>query len=253
MRNFLCRLREFQLVTLAIVLPGLSLADTGATVNYMVGTYLGEPMAEFKNGNLVGGIVKDFGAEIEKSSGKKVNIVLMPRKRVGAAVSDGEIDIVCFVNPAWLADSSKVVWSTKPLLTLTDQLFGSEAARPIERVEELTPNDLVSTVLGYKYEKLEGAFDKGTLHRDDSPSQRSAIGKVESGHSLYGIAEDLTLDWFVRYQSPKHIAKWRLPIQSWALYCGVPKASKYDARQLLSITDNMIDSGKVQKITDRSK
>ena len=80
----------------------------------------------------------------------------------------GEIDVRCYISPAWLShDFPGYRWSVA-LLVQRDILVAREGFAPIP---EALPAQRIGTVLGYSYPRLQALFDIGRLRRDDARTQ----------------------------------------------------------------------------------
>src|SRR5690349_1591457 len=60
------------------------------------------PMVLIRNGAAVDGILHDLAIRLAEKVDRRADLLVMPRMRVHRALLSGEIDVRCYVNPAWL-------------------------------------------------------------------------------------------------------------------------------------------------------
>lgn len=151
------------------------------------------PLIKVENGEATGGIVYDLQMRLAQKVGRRAEMMVLPRKRVQAMLVRGEIDVRCYVNPTWLTESHhQYIWSV-PFMTQRDVLVArTQRAVTLENLH----GELVGTVLGYIYPKLQPRFDNHDLQRDDARTQELALMKLEAGRNNYAVSSELTLNWF---------------------------------------------------------
>ena len=102
------------------------------------------PMMNIENGQATGGILYDLQTRLAEKVGRRAEQLLMPRLRVQQMLARGEIDVRCYVNPAWLTESHhQYIWSV-PFLVQRDWLVGRHAV-PLQ-LEQLH-GETIGTVL----------------------------------------------------------------------------------------------------------
>ena len=154
------------------------------------------PLAEFKDNQLIGGILHDLIIRLAQRLHISAQIQVLPRNRVELAVHQGEIDVRCYVSPKWIANSNEFLWSV-PFLYQRDLIVARQGS------EHLTSPDAISgenigTVLGYSYPRLQHLFDHGSLLRDEARNQELVLQKLLAGRYKYAVSNELALRWFNR-------------------------------------------------------
>jgi polar amino acid transport system substrate-binding protein len=152
------------------------------------------PLAGFRDNQLTSGILKDLGDAIAAQLHRKANYVVLPRKRLDAALESGMVDGVCYYRPEWV--STQLNWS-QPLIPNDILLVAGPGVPKPRRLEDVA-GKVIGVVLGYKYPEL------GTLHqnyqREDAPNMPSNIGKLVAGRVQYAVIDGLSL----QYQQKLH-------------------------------------------------
>ncbi|MGL4317100.1 MAG: substrate-binding periplasmic protein [Pseudomonas sp.] len=156
------------------------------------------PMMQIEHGQATGGILYDLQVRLAQKVGRRAELLVMPRLRVQQMLVRGEIDVRCYVNPAWLHESHyQYIWSV-PFMVQRDMLVRREHEQPVPPAP--AQGELVGTVLGFIYPKLEPLFASGHLRRDDARTQELALEKLQANRYRYAVSNDLALQWFNRRQ-----------------------------------------------------
>lgn len=215
-----------------------------------VSTSWSMPVAQIDGDRLGNGIMRDFYQELGRTLGRPVVYVVLPRKRLDAAVLAGDVDLRCYLNPKWTDIPDQVVWS-KPLFEIANVVVGrSDVPRPAT-VVALPEGARVSTVLGYRYPVLDPAFAVGRLQRDESTDEERVLLKLSAGRTHYGVALDLVVDWYRRTARNHQLADWRLEIERIPIHCAVPRQPGGRHEVLLKAIHQMVGSGKVEEMLRR--
>lgn len=232
-------------VVCAVVLP--SFAVQQETLRAAASTAWNMPFGDFEGERMVGGIYFDLYKAIAQKTGLTLLPVVLPRKRVEEAVANGEIDLRCYLNPAWTSTPDAYVWS-KPLFSLQDVLFGHEGTPKPLAVKDIPRGTKVSTVLGYRYPTLDPLFARGDLRRDDSVDEEKVLLKMSMGRTLYGVTKSNALDWYRRKTPAHQLAAWRLVVDDAEVYCAVPKNASVPAARLLDAIEDLRKTGRIDAI-----
>lgn len=205
------------------------------------------PYARFANQRLVGGIVFDLGATLEKQLNMPVNFVVLPRKRIESAGLAGEFDLHCYYTPEWSQKPEHYTWSKK-LWDISEVVFGGENVSEPQGIDSLTLGAGVSTVLGYNYPALVTFFAGGRLRREDAIDQGKVFLKLTFGRTPYGVSESRALDWYVR-NTPRHrLAAWRMQISNQGFQCAIPNNGHVNAQSILDALDALLTAGQLDAI-----
>lgn len=157
------------------------------------------PMMQIEQGQAVAGILFDLQHRLAAKTGRKAEMVLIPRLRLQLAVETNRIDVLCYVSPNWLNSGHHgYIWSL-PFMTQRDLLVSRQAENI--RVHNLH-NQRTGTVLGFSYPALEPLFNSGQLEREDARTQHQVLLKLAADRYQYAITNELSLHWFNRQQAP---------------------------------------------------
>lgn len=151
------------------------------------------PFANFQNGDMVGGFLKEFGDVLAQRIGYTARYLTVPGKRVPLALSQGEADGVCFVMPNWI--DGKFNW-TRPVIPASGVIVAHTSAPVLGAIRELA-NERLGTVLGYRYPELEVELG-GTMLRDDAPSVQHSIAKLGVSRTRYAVVDGTTIEYHMK-------------------------------------------------------
>lgn len=140
------------LLQLLAALPATA-AETDATpLRFSVMESWSMPLVRLQRGQPIDGIVYDITRSLARQVGRKALYHPYPRGRIEQAMNAGEIDVRCYISPAWLShDFPGYRWSVA-LLVQRDILVAREGFAPIP---EALPAQRIGTVLGYSYPRLQ--------------------------------------------------------------------------------------------------
>lgn len=205
------------------------------------------PYSLIRDGQLVGGINYDISQAIAEQLRLPVQYVVMPRLRVDAAALAGEFDLRCHINPEWVRGPDDYRWSPS-LFELADALIGHTTAEPPKSVEQIPTGQTIGTVLGFIYPALEERFANGSLKRDDTLTVDRMLIKLSLKRSQYGVANLRDVAWYVRGTPDHQIAPWRMVLTQADYRCAVPRASAFEAADILAAIDRIKSSGQIERI-----
>lgn len=153
------------------------------------------PFADYQNGELKAGIMKDIGEALAQRMGYTVRFLLVPSKRSSIALIQGEADGLCFVRPHWIDGDFN--W-TRPAIPAAGVVAANIDAPVVRSIDDLA-NQRVGTVLGYRYPEVERLLgDK--FKRDDAPTLLHTLNKLVASRSRYAIVDLMTTQYFMRRQ-----------------------------------------------------
>ncbi len=184
-------------LSLLLILLSVSAAAEQRPLRFSVVESWAMPLISIEDGQATGGILYDLQNRLAEKVGRRAELLVLPRLRVDQMLGRGEIDVRCYVTPAWLTEPHhRYIWSV-PFMLQHDYLV-SRTQQPVE------PNqlhgELIGTVLGFSYPKLDPLFASGQLIRDDARTQEMVLNKLEVGRNRYAVSNELTLGWFNRQQ-----------------------------------------------------
>ncbi len=83
-------------------------------------------MIHIEHGQATGGILYDLQQRLAEKVGRRAEMLVGPRLRIQQMLVRGEIDVRCYVNPAWLNESHhQYIWSV-PFMVQRDLLVGRD-------------------------------------------------------------------------------------------------------------------------------
>ncbi|SEP59993.1 polar amino acid transport system substrate-binding protein [Pseudomonas cuatrocienegasensis] len=189
----------YSLVFACLLLVGKATADEQRPLRFSVSDSWAMPMMQIVEGQATAGILYDLQLRLAQKVGRQAELLVLPRLRVQQMLVRGEIDVRCYVNPAWLTESHhQYIWSV-PFMVQHDLLV---AHQPVAVEPTQLHGETIGTVLGFTYPTLEALFSSGQLRREDARSQELVLEKLKAGRQRYGISNSMTLAWFNRHQSP---------------------------------------------------
>lgn len=244
---FLYLLRLLALATLAAGLPGNGRAETRLLRVSAVQSWA-PPYAQFREGSLVGGISHDIIQALAETLGLGVQIQVLPRTRIDAAVAAGEIDLRCHISSDWLRGNKDAYAWGPPLFELATVLSGHESTAPVYTLDQLNRGQSIGTVLGFVYPGLEERFADGRLRRDDTFAVDRNLQKLKFNRSPYVVADTRELEWHQRNNPGHQFAAWRLPITRTDYRCAVPRNGRFEAGPLLQALERLLAEGQINRI-----
>jgi polar amino acid transport system substrate-binding protein len=184
-------------MSLALILLSLGTSAEERPLRFSVSESWAMPMIHIEHGQATGGVLYDLQQRLAEKVGRRAEMLVRPRQRIQKMLERGEIDVRCYVNPAWLSESHhQYIWSV-PFMLQRDLLVGrSQQQVQLSRMQ----GETIGTVLGFTYPELDPLFASGQLQRDDARTQELALAKLRARRYDYAISNELTLQWFNRQQ-----------------------------------------------------
>ncbi len=248
---------EYRMPRAAVALQCLSLtlfllsATVGAEqrpLRFSVSESGAMPMVHIVDGQATDGILYDLQHRLAEKVGRRAELLVLPRLRVQEMLVRGEIDVRCYVSPAWLTESHhQYIWSV-PFMVQRDLLVGRRKQRlQLSQLE----GESVGTVLGFTYPELEPLFSHGQLQRDDARTQELALAKLAAKRYDYAISNELTLHWFNRQQPAGRKLQALAEVASEPLACIVRDEPDVPTMALLRALVQMKQDGEFEAILAR--
>lgn len=184
---------------LGLLCMGQALADE-APLRFSIAQSWSMPLVQVDNGEIKGGILYDMMKSLARQVGVPAQFSIIPRKRLQAAMENGQIDVRCYAAQSWLPNlSGDYIWSI-PVMQQRDVLVAlADAAQPVD-IGQLH-DEKIGTVLGFNYPLLEKGFDNGTLQRDDARNQQQVLEKLLAHRYRYAASNALSVNW-MNHQLP---------------------------------------------------
>ena len=208
------------------------------------------PMVRHENGQPTEGILFDVMQSLALQIGYPAQFQVLARARVQSAMDHGEVDVRCFVTPAWVGpNADQYLWS-EPLLAQRDVLVGTRQ-RPAPVNLQTLERQSVGTVLSYTYPSLQPLFDAGRLQRDDARSQEQVLQMLIIGRFNYAVSNQWAVDWINKDLEPADQLHDVALVQEQKLGCMVRNDPHLPTEKILSTLSAMRQSGEIERIISR--
>ena len=212
---------------------------------FMAPTNHSMPWAEFHEGRLLGGILKELGDELAARMGYQAQFLPMPSQRVRQALRAGEADVLCYVIPGWIG--ADFGW-TLPVLPHAEVIATRAPSEPFKHLQDLAGRR-VGTVLGYRYPTLEKALGAGFV-REDAPSMGSNLRKLSAGHIVFAVTESITLRHHAR-QYPAVALQEVWVVERFDVPCALSLRSKLALADLNHAIQSLTQDGSLRRLLAR--
>lgn len=231
-----------------------ALAGTGAPtaepLRVLVSSAWAMPLLELRDERVQGGIVADLAQAVAQRLGVGVAFVLMPRARMDAAALAGDVDLRCYVRPAWSSAPEDYTWGPE-LFSVANVVVGHAGVPEAHALGELPARSVIGGTRAFRYPPLEAGFQAGTWIREDASDQEKLLLKLSLRRHPYAVTDALTLGWFLRQSPGAALAPWRLVVSQEPVHCAVPKAGRVEAARLLAAVEAVRRSGELAAILQR--
>lgn len=204
------------------------------------------PFVEIRQGVLQRGILKDLGEAIAARVGMPAHFVIVPAKRVNAALDQGEADALCYTAPRWI-DAKQVVWS-RPVFDYTGVVARRTDAPPVQQLGDLA-GERLGTVAGYRYPEVESALGPRFL-RDDAPDMGRNLAKLAAGRVRYAMSEKLTLAYALR-ELPAPDVQLAFSTVSYPTHCVFSTRRNLPLSRLERAVEALLEDGSIDRILAR--
>lgn len=203
------------------------------------------PLARIEDGRLTGGILYELFTETARRAHREPVFHLLPRARVEQALLSHQIDVRCYVAPAWTEhEFHDYRWSV-PLMTQRDLLVSRDGLKG--DLQSLS-GQAIGTVLGYHYPRLQPVLDSGRATRDEARNQELVLKKLQIGRYQYAISSEIALDWFNRALPQNQRLTIASIIEETPLSCLVLDSPDAPADEVLSALAALKASGEIERI-----
>ncbi|PKM19858.1 MAG: hypothetical protein CVV11_09665 [Gammaproteobacteria bacterium HGW-Gammaproteobacteria-15] len=204
------------------------------------------PYAIFNADNeLQAGLSKDIIDELGRRINRKVQYINLPRARVEPWLVEGQAEIACFLNPDWVNEPDKLLWSTA-LFSTRQLLVRRRESEPITAIQHLA-GKRVGTTRGFTYPELEQVFQSGDVIRDDAHSLESNLLRLKQGRLDVVMTVDLSYHFFVKTLDDQSFSADLLWSKAPTVYCGLSRHNPKNAQLLRDTLQQITASGFIQQ------
>ncbi len=232
------------LLTLCALAHGAAMADTQSIV-FIAPTNHTMPMAQFQDGDLVGGVLKQLGDLIARRMDRRAVYVSVPSKRVSEVLANGGADALCYVMPFWIDGSFN--WS-KPFITSTALVVSRKDAPAVKSLAELADKP-IGTVIGYRYPEIERTLGKHFV-REDAPSTELNFRKLVVGRMQYATIDQIAFEYRLR-QNPSLPLRKDVAYATVTTQCAFSLRSKIPFAQAEHAIDALVADGSVAAVLNQ--
>ena len=235
-------------LSLALILCSFSASAEERPLRFSVSESWAMPMIHIENGQATAGILFDLQQRLAEKVGRRAEMLVRPRLRIQQMLVRGEVDVRCYVNPAWMNESHhQYIWSV-PFMVQRDLLVG----RSQQQVQlNQMPGETIGTVLGFTYPSLDTLFTSGQLIRDDARTQELALAKLQAKRYDYAISNELMLQWYNRQQPGEEKLQPLLEVANDIVACIVRDEPDVPTMRLLRALVQMKQAGEFDAILAR--
>lgn len=229
----------FQLIVFALLSTGFARAEP---LVVLVDTSTEMPMADIRNGHLLGGIHKDIAEALAQKMGRKLEMLVLPRKRIGLALDSGRADMICLYKPEWLP--GPYLW-TQPFFPQAEVVLTAATAPAPRSVADLAGRP-VGTVLGFYYPDLHAALGSSFV-REDGPSNLVNLRKLAAGRVQYVATVSFFYDYQLK-QGGKLAVHPPLLVKQYLTRCAVSPKGRVSLAEADAAITQIVREGAVNKI-----
>lgn len=192
---------------------------------------------------IAGGLLVELSRLLAQELGRQATFMPMPRKRLEPALQAGEGDLLCYIDPAWLAEPERLDW-TGVFLRNENLLVARAGLMLPGRLEEFR-QARVGTVAGYVYPEFQGRLGRGSLQRDDAPNDGANLRKLVAGRVDYLVTHRLYLDHMLLTQPElREAVGARLEIRRFETRCAVSRRGRVTAAEVDAALERLQRSGR---------
>jgi len=208
------------------------------------------PLVQIDGAQPTAGFLFDMMQSLARQVGRPAEYHVLARMRVQSALDRGEVDVRCYAAQSWVPNfSGDYTWSL-PLMTQRNLLISTaDNAAPI-RTDQLN-EQMIGTVLGYTYPRLQPLFDNHQLHREDARSQEQVLQKLVAGRYHYAVADEWSLNWYNRQLPPDKQLRSVSIVEEQAVGCIVRNDPNLPVQTILRALLRMKMSGEIDQIIER--
>ena len=200
------------------------------------------PLADFHDGQLSGGILKDLGDALAARLQRRPVFISVAGDQVAAVLSKGKADGICYVRPFWI--DGEFDWS-RPLLP-DSELVASHPDMPVVRSLLDLRDRPVGTVASYRYPRVEQVLGL-RFRRLDSPTMEENLRNVMQGNARYTVIAHSTLAYQLKVNKSLKLRP-DLKIASFTAQCAFSRHGGVPFAHVDKAINALIDDGSVQKI-----
>jgi polar amino acid transport system substrate-binding protein len=227
--------------TLLFCCLAMGFAQAGQ-LKVLVATSVDMPMADIRDGKLVGGVHLDLGKALALKLHRELATEVLPRKRLAHALESGRADILCTYQPEWLEGRHQWTQAFFP----QSELLVSAASLPRPHAPADVRGQAVGTVLGFAYPEMEHALGSDFI-RSDAPSAQANLWKFQLGRVHYMIVDKVFYDYQLQ-QGAKFDAHPPLVLKQQLTRCALSVRSSVPLAEVEAAITELVREGAINHI-----
>lgn len=145
------------------------------------------------------GIMVDVISVISDKLGYKLEVKLLPEKRVETYLNTAKIN--CIPDSySWTENPDKYLWTNSVLMSKDVIVFRKNEFHKINSLKEIHEGELksIGTILGYKYPTLQPLFSSGKIQRVDVNSTASLLKFLQLGRADAIVTNKFVAEWVIK-------------------------------------------------------
>lgn len=203
------------------------------------------PLAQFESEKLTGGILKDLGDAIAQRLGRRAAYLSVAGDQVGAALSKGKADGICYVRPFWI--DGNFDW-TRPVIPDAELVASIPSAPVIRSLHDLRDRP-IGTVASYRYPRVEQVVGL-RFRRSDSPTMEENLRRMVDGTVRHTIIGQATMNYQLKVNKALKLRP-DLVFASFSAQCAFGKRGNVAFSDVNNAVNTLIDDGTVGAILAR--
>lgn len=203
------------------------------------------PLAQYENGKLSGGILKDLGEALSHRLGRTPEFLSVAGDSTAAALLDGRADGLCFVLPQWIDGDFN--W-TVPFMSDAEMVVSRQNAKPVRALRDLAYRN-VGAVKAYRYPRVEQVLG-ARLQRIDYPTTDINLRKLLDGEVEHALLSRTAVE-FHNANDRSHPLRPDLTISVFQAQCAFSKRSDAAFADVERAFNQMLKDGTVERIINR--
>jgi len=232
--------RGFVLLLLTFL---LSVAQAERPILAAVPAGLPPPLLNEETPELTG-IVPEYTMALIEILGREGSMALLPRNRLTNYLTKGVVDFLCYTNKEWAGDASQFLW-TDNLFEKREVILGPKDMP--KKIKDFN-GQVIGTMLGYAYPKLEPLFQENKILREDGPDEQANLNKLLNQHIYYVVTDEIFLDHYEKTHHNVELNRKRLFEQQYPITCSVSKNGTVSVKELNAAIVKLKSSKKLEGI-----
>jgi polar amino acid transport system substrate-binding protein len=203
------------------------------------------PLAQYYNGHLAGGIIKDVSVAIGRRMKRKVTFLSVAGDQVSATLTQGKADGICYVRPFWI--DGDYHWS-RPVIPDAELVASLPSAPVVRSLLDLRDRP-VGTVAGYRYPRVEQVLGL-RFQREDSVTMEENLHKMMQGAVQYTVLNQSTLSYQLKINTALKLRA-DLVFASFTAQCAFSKQRNVNPAEVDKAIAGLLADGSIDTILAR--